>query len=312
MLPDVAVARTEQTPPRVVPPFDGDFTLALGGGGARGWAHIGVARALEEAGLRPSRIVGTSMGSIIGAAIAAGVPAGEMLERARRVAVYRLVRRRVRLALFDHRPVLEVLARDLGNPMIEDLPIPLAITTLDLVSGKPAVMESGPLMAALERSIAVPFFFPPTVDADGAVWCDAGPWEVVPVTASRRLSTDPVVGVHVDSAKPVILETHLAARALRRFSARLATPAAQAAGARLTLRRYLSLVTAQLAEPVLHEAPDLMIAPNLGLTTAWQFSRVAPMAERGHAATLAAIHGRQPARGGWSLSLPRRQASHAR
>lgn len=275
----------------VSPPFDGEFTLALGGGGARGWAHIGVARALEEAGVRPARIVGTSMGSIIGAGIAAGVPAREMEERARRVAVYRLVRRRVRLALFDHRPVLEVLARDLGNPLIEDLPIPLAITTLDLVSGKPAVIQSGPLLDALERSIAVPFFFPPTVDADGAVWCDAGPWEVVPVSAARRLSSAPVVGVHVDSAKPVILETPLAARALRGVSARLAPAAPQAPGARLTLRRYLALVAAQLAEPVLHEAPDVLITPNLGLTTAWQFSRVAPMVERGHAATAAALRG---------------------
>ena len=52
--------------------FEDGFTLALGGGGARGWAHVGVARALDERGLRPSRIVGTSMGAIIGAALAAG------------------------------------------------------------------------------------------------------------------------------------------------------------------------------------------------------------------------------------------------
>ena len=51
--------------------FEDGFTLALGGGGARGWAHVGVARALDERGLRPHRIVGTSMGAIIGAALAA-------------------------------------------------------------------------------------------------------------------------------------------------------------------------------------------------------------------------------------------------
>ena len=51
--------------------FHDGFTLALGGGGARGWAHVGVARALDERGLLPTRIVGTSMGAIVGAALAA-------------------------------------------------------------------------------------------------------------------------------------------------------------------------------------------------------------------------------------------------
>lgn len=299
---------------RPSPPFDGDFTLALGGGGARGWAHIGVALALEEAGIRPARVVGTSMGSIIGAGIAAGVPAREMEERARRVAVYRLVRRRVRLALFDHRPVLELLARDLGNPRIEELPIPLAITSLDLVSGKPAVIERGPLIEALERSIAVPFFFPPTVDADGAVWCDAGPWEVVPVSASRRLSDAPVVGVHVDSAKPRLLETRLAARALSAASARLAasSPLHEPVPGRLTLRRYLALLAAHLGEPVLREPPDVLIQPNLGLTTAWQFSRVRPMVERGYAATRLAMEGREPVRRRWVVSFRSRRGGSPR
>ena len=288
--PDGAAARR-----RLAPPFDGPFTLALGGGGARGWAHIGVARALEEAGLRPSLVVGTSMGSIVGAGIAAGVPSSRMEELGRRVSVYRLVRRRVPLALFDHRPALEVIARELGDPLIEELPIPLAITTLDLVSGRPGVIRSGRLTDALARSIAVPFFFPPTVDADG-VWCDAGPWEVIPVSAARSLSSDPVVGVYVDAAKPVILETRLAGAVLRGISTRLGVdPPPGSARRRLRLRRYLALLAAHLAEPVLREPPDLLIAPNLGLTTAWQFSRVRPMVERGQLAARLAIAGEAPA-----------------
>ena len=61
------------------------FTLALGGGGARGWAHIGVARALEAHGLHPSRVVGTSMGAIIGAGIASGRSAAVMEAAAKRL-----------------------------------------------------------------------------------------------------------------------------------------------------------------------------------------------------------------------------------
>ena len=58
--------------------FEDGFTLALGGGGARGWAHIGVARALEAHGMRPMRIVGTSMGAIIGGLYASGLSAGDI------------------------------------------------------------------------------------------------------------------------------------------------------------------------------------------------------------------------------------------
>ena len=289
---DVSRRAAPAPPIASVPPFDGDFTLALGGGGARGWAHIGVVRALEDAGVRPGRIVGTSMGSIIGAGMAAGVSSHRMEALARRVSVYRLVTRRVPLALFDRRPLLEVVARELGDPLIQELPIPLGITTLDLVSGKAVVIREGRLVDALERSIAVPFFFPPTLDTHGGVWCDLGPWEVVPVTASRALSRAPVVGVLVDSAKPALLERRLPAAALRRFSSRLlAGRAGRSMPPRLTLRRYLALVSAHLAEPVLHQPPDVLIAPNLGLTTAWQFSRVRPMIERGYLAARLAIEG---------------------
>ena len=112
------------------------FTLALGGGGARGYAHIGVARALAARGLEPGRIVGTSMGAIIGAGMAAGRTPDQMEAAARGMSVYRLVRRRGRLALFDPRPLLEWMATDLGDPRIEELPTPLGITTFDLVSGR--------------------------------------------------------------------------------------------------------------------------------------------------------------------------------
>ncbi|MFN2483515.1 MAG: patatin-like phospholipase family protein [Candidatus Limnocylindria bacterium] len=270
-------------------PFDAPFTLALGGGGARGWAHIGVARALEEAGIRPARVVGTSMGSIIGAGIAAGVSADRMERMARDVAVYRLARRRVRLALLDHRPLVELVARELGDPLIEDLSTPLAVTSQDLVAGKPAVIERGRLSDALERSIAVPLWFPPTVDLDGAVWCDAGPWEVVPVSAARALSTDPVVGVHVESARGALLEHAVTLGVMRRVTGFLRPPRPALSG--LSARNYAKLLALRMGDPAIYEPPDLLIAPALGLTSAWQFARVTPMVERGYRAAQAAIAG---------------------
>jgi predicted acylesterase/phospholipase RssA len=262
---------------KAMPDFRDGFTLALGGGGGRGWAHVGVARALDAHGLRPTRIVGTSMGAIIGAGLAAGRTPDEIEERGRSVSLYRHVRRG-RLSLFDPRPLLELVADDLGDPRIEDLPLPLGITAFDLVSGRPRLITTGRLTDALERSIAVPLFFPPRRDADG-IWCDAGPWEGVPVSLARTWSPDdPVIGVLVDIPKPAFLAGRWSAAVLRATASRLgtATPAE-----RLTARRYLGLLAARWADPVVVEPPDLLIAPRLGFTNALQFGRVVPVAAIG-------------------------------
>jgi NTE family protein len=253
--------------------FDRGFTLALGGGGARGWAHIGVARVLEERDLRPMRVVGTSMGAIIGAGIAAGRTADEMEAAARDTSVFRLVGKRGRLALFDPRPLLDQMARDLGDPRIEDLPTPLGITAYDLVAGRPRLFTHGRLVDALEVSIAVPFFFPPRRDPDG-IWCDAGPWEGIPVSQARAWDPGlPVIGVWADIPKPSILSSRFGAAALRAVSARLGPGTAEE---RLTARRYLGLLTRRWADPVVDEPPDLLIRPRLGLMNALQFGRIAP------------------------------------
>lgn len=266
----------------------GGFSLALGGGGGRGWAHIGVARALEEAGLRPRRIVGTSMGAIVGAGLAAGFSADEIERVARRTPVYRLVGRRARHALFDPRPVIERLAATLGDPRIEDLPVPLAITAYDLADGTTAAITRGRLVEAIQRAIAVPLFFPPCPDGEH-LWCDAGPWEAVPVSVARRLApADPVIGVWVDSPKPAVLAVRPVAAAMRALALRLATaPSASP----LPARGYVALLARAMAAPVLAESPDLLIRPRLGMMPAWHFSRVREMSRRGYRDARAALEG---------------------
>jgi predicted acylesterase/phospholipase RssA len=258
--------------------LDRGFTLALGGGGARGYAHIGVARALAARGLEPDRIVGTSMGAIIGAGMAAGRSPAQMEAAARGMSVYRLVRRRGRLALFDPRPLLEWMAADLGDPRIEELPTPLGITTFDLVSGRPRLITSGRLVDALAMSIAVPLFFPPRRDADG-VWCDAGPWEGVPVSLARAWAPDaPVIGVLADIPKLAIFARPASAALLRAASARLGGGMPTD---RLTARRYLALLAARWADPVTDEPADILIAPRLGWLSALQYSRAVEAAAIG-------------------------------
>lgn len=278
--------------------FADGFTLALGGGGARGWAHVGVARALAARGLAPRRIVGTSMGAIIGAALAAGRSPDTIEAEAGRSRMHRLMRRRGRLALFDPRPVLEHVARELGDPRIEDLPTPLGVTAYDLVAGRPRLITEGRLVDALEVSIAVPLFFPPRRDPDG-VWCDAGPWEGVPVSLARAWDPSlPVIGVLADIPKPGFLASRPGAAFLRAASSRLGTGAVED---RLTARRYLALLTNRWADPVVREPPDLLIAPRLGMMNALQFGRIGPavaIGERDAGLALDAIGEEAAARAG--------------
>ena len=277
-------------PPPEPPHSLGDgFVLALGGGGARGYAHIGVARVLAELRLTPTRIVGTSMGAVIGAGLAAGRSADEMLAAARRMPVYRLVGKRARLALFDPSPLIERLVAELGDPRIEELPIPLGVTTFDLVSGRPRLITGGRLADALSASIAVPLFFPPR-RSGGRILADAGPWEGIPVTLARAWAPElPVVGVFVDIPKPAFLASRAGGRMLRAVSGRLGVGSADDP---LTARRYLGLLTARLAEPVTAESPDVLIAPRLGRLNALQFSqidRAAAIGERDARVALATI-----------------------
>ena len=286
-------------PPEPMPPaprLSGGFTLALGGGGGRGWTHVGVARVLAERGLRPTRIVGTSMGAIIGAALAAGRTPDEIEAASRRFSLYRLVGRGARLALFDPRPLLEALARDLGDPLIEELPTPLGITAYDLVAGAPRLVTSGRLVDALEVSIAVPLFFPPRRDADG-VWCDAGPWEGIPVSQARAWDPSlPVVGVLADVPKPAFLTSRVGGSILRATARRLGVGTGADA---LTARRYLALLAARWADPIVEEPPDILIAPNMGRTNALRFGRSALAIAAGERETRAVLDaiGAAPCRG---------------
>lgn len=263
--------------PATVPDLASGFTLALGGGGARGWAHVGVARALEERGLRPARIVGTSMGAIVGAGLAAGRTPDEIEAAGKRTSIYRHVRRG-RLALFDSRPLIELIAADLGDPRIEELSVPLGVTAFDLVTGRPQLITRGRLADALEKSIAVPLFFPPCRDDEG-VWCDAGPWEGVPVSLARAWAPAlPVVGVLADIPKLGVFASPVSATLLRAVAARLGLGVA---GDRLSARRYLALLASRWADPVVDEAPDLLIVPRLGWLSALQYGRAAEAAAIG-------------------------------
>src|SRR5690554_5296240 len=171
--------------------------LALGGGGARGWAHIGVLNALEELELRPDIICGTSIGALVGGIYAAGkLPEFEAWVTA-------LSRRDV-LALVDFtiggggviglRRLMRLYREHIGDPQIEELPISYAAVATDLDSWAEDWLRSGPLLSAIRASIALPGIFTP-VHRDGRWLVDGGVVNPVPVTLCRALGADLVIAV---------------------------------------------------------------------------------------------------------------------
>jgi len=173
--------------------------LVLSGGGARGFAHIGVVRALREAGLEIDYVGGASIGAIMAAGIAAD------WSPARALLIYR--RGFVRsnplsdwtvplVALRRGFKVASLLRGAHGDSEIEDLPIPFFCVSSDLTEGRLCVHGSGPLWRALRASCAIPGLLPP-VFHDGHVLVDGGVIDNLPVAEMRRRMVGPIVAVDV-------------------------------------------------------------------------------------------------------------------
>jgi len=277
---------SRSAPPRPMALASG-FSLALGGGGARGFAHLGVAEALAERGLVPGRILGTSMGSVIGAGLAAGLTAERIVELASRFDPWRMARRPARLGIFDHRPLMERVVAEVGHPRIEDLPIPFGAAAYDLVTGRHELITSGPVSEALIRSCAISVVFVPVADGD-AIWADAGVWEPVPISLARLLSSEPVVGVQVIAPKPAWFASSPVAWSLRAGARMLGTGAR---GEQLGARRYTALLAARITDPVVDARADLLIVPNLRGVSWVRFSDVETPRRRGYQAAQRALAG---------------------
>ncbi len=177
--------------------------LVLSGGGARGFAHLGVIRALREHDLPIDLVGGTSMGGILGAGVAAGWSDDEMVERFRRSFVDTNPLSDFTLPLVSlvaGRKVGRLLRREFGEVDIEDLPLPFFCVSANLTSGQLAVHEHGPLWRWLRASLAIPGVLPP-VFLGGEVFVDGGSMNNLPVDIMRARRRGPVVGVDVGTDK---------------------------------------------------------------------------------------------------------------
>jgi NTE family protein len=178
------------TPPRL--------GLALGSGAARGLAHIGVLKVLEEADIPVYGIAGTSIGAFIGALYAAGVPVQRMAAVAceldwRKMA--RLLYPTVPISgLVDSRKLAEFMAELLPVDNFEALRLPLAVTATDIETGEALIIRKGDLLEALGAALAFPGIFPPVRFGDRFL-VDGGLCNPVPADVARHLGADRVLGI---------------------------------------------------------------------------------------------------------------------
>lgn len=186
--------------------------LALGGGGARGLAHLGVLAVLAKAGLQIEVVSGTSFGSLVGAVYAATRDPAVTTRRVlaflqsppfRRVgtAIHRSTRgvALTRPSLITPKAYTDLIASCIEDTTIERLPIHFAAVATDLIGGGEVVLRTGSLRRAVAASSALPGVFPP-VRRGGSLLVDGGWVNVVPVAAARAAGADVIIAVHAAEA----------------------------------------------------------------------------------------------------------------
>lgn len=172
--------------------------IALGGGAARGWAHIGVLGALRERGIDPQVVSGASIGSLVGAALASGKL--EALQHwvleLRRLDVLKLLDASFGSGVIVGNRVMRAIEELITDRHIPDLDRPFGAVATDLDTGRTVWLREGSTIAAVRASCALPGLFPP-VRREGAWLLDGGLVDPVPVTLCRLLGADIVIAVNL-------------------------------------------------------------------------------------------------------------------
>ncbi len=179
-----------------------DIILALGGGGARGLAHIGIIKVLEETGYRVRGVAGTSIGSVVGGLYCAEALDAyeEFIRKLDLKRMFRFVDIRMPIrGLMGGRKIESYLRRLAAHRRVEDLPLPFTAVATELRNGDEVRLREGDLALCIRASYAIPGFFTPVL-IDGRWLIDGGVSTPVPVEAAAQLGPYPVVAVNVNSS----------------------------------------------------------------------------------------------------------------
>ncbi len=215
------------------------LALALGGGAFHGPAHVGVIKALEEEGVRIDFIAGTSAGSLVGAMYADHQNADSLMvfidTKARQIFDFSLFRSRQ--GFISGKKLQKYIRENCRANNIEELKIPFAAVTTDLVAGESITLTSGPLAPAINASCAIPFIFEP-VRIYGKVLVDGGVLNNVPADVCRDVGASVVIAVDImalgDTPKDYDNKTRILMRSLGVASGKL--KASSMAGADLVIK----------------------------------------------------------------------------
>lgn len=178
----------------------GKIGLALGSGSARGWAHIGVIRALEEAGVQIDYIAGTSIGAVVGAVYASGNL--DALEEVTRQFDWKQIASFMDIVipksgLIDGKKVSAFIRSHVEEVNIEDLQIPFSAIATDLNTGREIIINKGDIIEAVRASVSVPGIFTP-VKRNGTFLVNGGLVNPVPVSVLREMGAEYVIAVDLN------------------------------------------------------------------------------------------------------------------
>lgn len=179
-------------------PFNRRIGLALGGGAAKGMAHIGVLKAMEENGLDIEYISGTSIGALVASYYAFGKSIDSLEAISKDMSFSSLIGFKLqKQGIFSTKSVKEMIIRDLGEVYIEQARIPLAICATDIKTGEQVVLTEGKLADAVCASMAVPGVFIP-VEMHGRTLVDGGITENVPVSVLDKMGAGITIAVDLN------------------------------------------------------------------------------------------------------------------
>ena len=173
--------------------FNTKVGLALGGGGAKGVAHIGVLHALEEARVKPDYIAGTSVGAMVAAMYAFNININTIANIARDLTLAQITTFKLnKTGFFTADPLKEILIEYLGEVNIEDASIPLSIVATDLTSGEEVIFTEGPLADAVCASASIPGVYIP-MRLNGRILVDGGIVQNVPIRPLKSMGAGVII-----------------------------------------------------------------------------------------------------------------------
>jgi NTE family protein len=198
--PPIAVPEPPVVAP-VIPKVPPKIGLALGGGAARGFAHVGVIQVLEEAGIRPDMVAGTSAGSLVAAIYASGKTGAQLQQVALTMEEATITDWTLpifRSGMLRGDALARYVNSQVSSKLIEQFPMPLGIVATELTTGQSMLFQRGDTGTAVRASSAVPAVFQP-VRISGKDYVDGGLVSPVPVRAVRQMGAELVIAVDISS-----------------------------------------------------------------------------------------------------------------